>query len=111
MLRRRVIVAGRVVRVERREHQVARERRLDRDLRRLEVADLADHEDVRVLPEEGAQRHREVEPDLVVHLHLVDAVQVVLDRILGGADVVRDLVELARAPSRASSSCPTPSAP
>ena len=34
------------------------ERGLDRDLGGLEVADLADHDDVRVLPQEGAQAHR-----------------------------------------------------
>ena len=55
---------GRVVRVERREHEVARERGLDRDLGRLEVADLADEDDVRVLPQERAQRGREVQADL-----------------------------------------------
>ena len=89
MLSRREIVDGRVVGVQRREHEVAGERGLDRDLGGLEVADLADHDDVRVLPQERAQRGREVQADLVVHLHLVDAVQVVLDRILGGADVRR----------------------
>ena len=41
-----------------------------------------------------AQGRGEVEADLVVHLHLVDAGEVELDRILGGADVVGDLVEL-----------------
>ena len=43
----RVSVLGRVVRVQRREHEVARERGLDRDLRGLAVADLADHHHVR----------------------------------------------------------------
>ena len=63
----------RVVGVQRREHEVAGERGLDRDLGGLEVANLADHDDVRVLPQERAQRGREVEPDVLVHLHLVDA--------------------------------------
>ena len=73
MFIRRVIVLGRVVGVQRREHQVAGERGLDRDLRRLEVADFADQDDVRVLAQERAQRGGEVQPDLLVHLHLVDA--------------------------------------
>jgi hypothetical protein len=111
MLSRREMVARRVVRVQRREHEVARERGLDRDLGGLEVADLADHDDVRVLPQERAQRGGEVEADLVVHLHLVDAVEVVLDRVFGGGDVDVDLVQLARAPSRASSSCRSPWGP
>ena len=43
-----------VVGVQRGEHQVAGERGLDRDLRGLEVADLADHDDVGVLPQEAS---------------------------------------------------------
>ena len=54
---------------------------------RLVVADLADHDDVRVLAEEGAQRAGEGEPDLGLHVDLVDPLDLVLDRILGGEDV------------------------
>ena len=79
--------AGRVVRVERGEHEVTGHRRVDRDLRRLLVADLADHDHVGILAQEGAQRAREGEPDLRLHVHLVDAADLVLDRILGGEDV------------------------
>ena len=64
---------------------------LTADLRGLEVADLADHDDVRVLAQEGAQRRGEVEPDVLVHLHLVDAGEVELHGILGGGDVRVDL--------------------
>jgi hypothetical protein len=46
--------ARRVVGVQRRQHQVPGQRRLDRDLRRLEVADLADQDDVGVLAQERA---------------------------------------------------------
>ena len=65
--------AERVVGVQRGEHQVAGERGLDRVLRRLRVADLAHHDDVRVLAQDVAQRAGEVEPDLGLHLHLVEA--------------------------------------
>ena len=42
---------------------MAGERRLDRDLGGLEVADLADQDDVRILAEKRAQRGGEVEAD------------------------------------------------
>ena len=48
--------AGRVVRVQRREHEVAGERGLDRDLRGLAVAHLADHHHVGVRAQDRAQR-------------------------------------------------------
>ena len=80
---------------------------LTADLGGLEVADLADHDDVRVLPQEAAQGRGEVEADVLVHLHLVDAREVELDRVLGGADVPGHLVQLVRAPSRAWWSCPS----
>ena len=44
-----------VVRVQRREDQVARQRRLDGDRRRLDVPDFADEDDVRVLADDGPQ--------------------------------------------------------
>ena len=44
-----------VVGVQRGEHEVAGEGGLHRVLRRLGVADLADHDDVRVLAQHGAQ--------------------------------------------------------
>ena len=73
---------------------MAGERCLHRDFRRLEVPDLADHDDVGILPEEGPQGGGEVEPDVLVHLDLVDPVEVELDGILGRTDVRRALVEL-----------------
>ena len=83
----------RVVRVQRRQHQVAGLRGLDRDLGGLEVADLAHHDHVRVLAQERAQRGGERQAGLVVHVHLVDARQVDLGRVLGGRDVDARLVE------------------
>ena len=86
--------ARRVVGVKRREHHVTGERRLDRDLGGLEVTNLTDHDDVGILTQERTQRRGEVQADRLVHLALVDAREVELDRILGGRDVGLDLVQL-----------------
>src|SRR2546427_7133196 len=85
---------GRVVRVERGEHQVAREPRLDGDLRRLEVADLADEDHVRVLPNDVPEPRGEREADLRLHVDLVDALELVLDRVLDGDDLPVGRVDL-----------------
>ena len=77
----------RVVRVKRGEDHVAGERRLQRDLRRLAVADLAHHDDVRILPEDVAERLGEAEPDLRLHGDLVERLDDDLDRILDRDDV------------------------
>ena len=89
----RVIALGRVVGVQGREHEVTGERRLDRDLRRLVVADLTDEDDVGVRPQDRPQRGGEVQARLVVDLHLVDAREPVLDRVLDGDDVDLGLVD------------------
>ena len=68
--------------------------RLDGDLRRFEIADLTDHDDVGVLAQERTQRTREVQADPIAHLNLVNAWQVELDRVLRGGDVLGRLVEL-----------------
>jgi hypothetical protein len=82
---------GGVDRVHRREHEVAGLGRLQRGLRRLRVAKLADQDHVRVLPQRASKRLLErlgVEPDLT----LVDDAAVVgmddLDRVLDRDDVL-----------------------
>ena len=42
--------SGRVVGMERAQHHLPGQRCLDRDIRRLRITDLADHDDVRTLP-------------------------------------------------------------
>src|SRR5882757_1188942 len=85
--------AGRGVGMERGQHEVTRQARLHSDLRGLEVTDLTDHDDVRVLTQDGAQSAGEGHLNLRVHLRLPDAVDVVLDRILDGHDVLRVVVQ------------------
>src|SRR5436305_7562708 len=65
--------ARRVVRVQGREDEVAGERRFDRDLRGLHVADLADHHDVGIRAEDRPQRRGERQSGALVDLHLVEA--------------------------------------
>ena len=79
--------------VQRRHHEVARQARLHGDLGGLEVADLADHHDVGVLAQNRAQAARERHLDLGVDLGLADAVDVVLDRVLDGQDIAREIVD------------------
>src|SRR5204862_5647674 len=67
--------AHRVVGMERGEDEVAGERGLDRDLRRLAVADLADEDDVGILAHDRSQRGAEGETGALVHLDLYDARQ------------------------------------
>src|SRR6266566_4285404 len=78
---------GAIVGVQGGEDQMAGERGANTDLRGLEVARLTDEDHVGVLTEEGAERGGERPADALVDLDLVDALQVVLDRILGGHDV------------------------
>ena len=59
--------------MQRGEHQVAGQRGLDRHFGGFQVADLADHDDVGVLPQQRAQAVGESQVDAVLHLHLVEA--------------------------------------
>ncbi len=82
-----------VVGVQRREDQVAGQGGLDRDLGHLAVADLADEDDVRRLTQHRPEDRRERQADALAHLALVDAGEVVLDRVLGGDDLAVRPVE------------------
>ena len=86
--------AGGVVGVERAEHKMARERRLDAHLGGFGVAHLPHQDHVGGLPQHGSDDPREIEADLVLDLHLVDAGEVILDRIFGGDDLGVGAVEL-----------------
>ncbi len=78
---------------------------LMRDLGRLEVADFADHDHVRVLAQERAQRRGERQADLRVDVDLVDARHVDFRRVLGGRDVAVFGVEDVEARCTATRSC------
>src|SRR5688500_16205535 len=76
----------RVVRMQRRKNKVTRQGGLDRDLRGLEVADLTDEDDVRILTQERAKSSGKVQADLLLHLDLIDPFEIELDRIFGRHD-------------------------
>lgn len=89
-----------VVGVQRTEHQVAGKRRVDRDFSGFQVADLTDHDDIRRLAEHGAQRRGKGHIHMPVHLHLVDAGELVFDRVFhrdqlaaGGVDRIQERVQ------------------
>ena len=86
--------ARRVVGVQGGEYQVTGDGRADGYLRRLVVTDLADHDDVGVLAQEGAETACEGHARLGVDLHLVDAEHLLLDRVLDGRDVDGGLAQL-----------------
>ena len=79
--------AGRVVGVQRGENQVAGQRRLHGDLRRFLVADFADENHVRVVAQDRAQAAREGQPGLFGDLDLVDALELIFDRVFDGDDL------------------------
>jgi hypothetical protein len=79
--------------VQRGEHQVARERRLHRDFRRIAVADFADHDDVGILPQYVFQHPREAEARRLVDLVLVDDVELIFDRVFDRDDVLLDALQ------------------
>src|SRR5262249_49691365 len=70
-----------VVGMKRREYKMASQRSLNRGLSDLGIADLTDHDDVRVLTQNGAQSRREGIL-AAIHLGLHDTGQMVLDRVL-----------------------------
>ena len=66
---------------------------LDCDLCSLQVANLSDHDDVRVLAQERAQCLGKIEPYLGVDVHLVDALEIDFNRVLRSGDVALCRIE------------------
>ena len=85
-----------VVGVNGREHEVAGERRLHGDLGRFRVADLADHDLVRVVAQDGSQPAREGQPFLLVDRDLHDAIELIFHRVFDGDDLVLAGVQLGK---------------
>ncbi|KAG0752040.1 hypothetical protein G6F24_013842 [Rhizopus arrhizus] len=82
--------------VQRGQHAMAGQRGLYRDLRGFQVADLADHDRIRVLAQDRAQCGAETHADARIDLDLADTGEVVLHRVFHGQDVAGAAVELAQ---------------
>ena len=89
--------AARVVGVERREHEVARQGGLYRDVRRLAVSYFADEHDVGVLSQHRPEDACESKALRDVHMALVHAGQFVFDGVFGRDDVDVRLVQVLEA--------------
>ena len=70
------------------------QRGLDRGLQRFQIADLAHHDDVRILAEDRAKALGKREAGLFVNLSLVDAGDGVLDGIFNRDDVLAGFHQL-----------------
>ena len=77
-----------VVRVNGREHEMARQRRLNRDLRGFFVTNFADHDLVGIVTQNRTKTTRERQAFLLVHRNLRDAVELILDRVFDRDDFV-----------------------
>ncbi len=76
--------ARRVVGMQRCQHQMAGKRRLHGNLRRFQIADFTDHDHVRILAQQRAQRPGETQVDTRIYLRLRHAVERVFDGVFDG---------------------------
>ena len=73
---------------------MAGERRLHGDLRGFLVADFADENHVRIVAQNGAQPARKRQAGFFVDLDLIDALELIFDRIFNGDDFADGIVDL-----------------
>src|SRR6266516_7358181 len=67
---------------------------LDGDLRRFVVANFADQDHVRVMPQNRTQPAGESQPGLFRNLDLVEAFELIFDRVFNGNDLADGIVDL-----------------
>ena len=67
------------------------------DICSLKVANLANHDDIGRLPQDGAQRGREGHSDFRIHLHLVDSSHLIFNRLFDGDDFAVGFVNVIEA--------------
>ncbi len=68
--------------------EVSREGSLDGDLCGLQIADLADHDHVGILPHDRSESICKGEIDLRVDLNLANPFDLIFDRIFHGDDIL-----------------------
>ena len=68
-------------------HQMAGQGRLHGHFRGLQIADFADHQNIRVLAQQGRDGGGEVEADAGLHLQLIERRLDHLDGVFNGADI------------------------
>src|SRR5205823_9838664 len=77
----------RIIRMERAKDQMARKSGPDRNVGSLEIANLSDHDDVGILTDDVTQSRSECKTDLRIHVDLIDAIHLILDRIFDRDDL------------------------
>ena len=73
---------------------MAGERGFNGDFGGFRVADFPNHDDVRVLPQNGAERVGERQANVFFRRHLVDAGNLEFHRVFDGDDVVDRIIQL-----------------
>ena len=85
---------GRIIGVQRAEYKMASETGVGCDACSLEIANFADHNDVRRLAQDGTQRGRKSHADFGIHLHLIDPRHLVFDRFFDRNDFAVRFVDV-----------------
>ena len=83
--------------MQRGQHQVTGQRRLDGDLGGLQVANFPEHDDIGILTQEGAEGLAEGHAGRFIDLHLHDPLDVELHRVFDREELGVDLVDMPQA--------------
>ena len=73
--------------MQRAENQVASKRGLRGVFRCFQISNFTDQHNIRIVSEDTSQTCCKGQSDLGMHLNLVDTLELILDRILGGDDL------------------------
>src|SRR6266568_7751013 len=88
--------ARRIIGVERSKNQMARKRRLNCNLSRLQITRFSNHDAIRILPQEVAQNSSKGQADAFIHRHLHDSLKIVLNGLLSSDQLRINGVDLAQ---------------